>query len=67
MKDVGKVVARVRDSWRRGVCDERGQGVAEYIIILAVIVIAAIVLAIAFHEQLSAVWESVTSSLGELA
>ncbi len=47
--------------------EEAGQGVAEYVIILAVIVIAAIVLAIAFHDQLAAVWESVTSQLGDLA
>jgi Flp pilus assembly pilin Flp len=46
--------------------DETGQGVAEYVIILAVIVIAAIVLAIAFKDQLETVWDSVTSALGEL-
>ena len=51
-------------SWLKG---ETGQGVAEYIIILAVIVVAAIVLAIAFHDQLSAVWDSVTSQLGGIA
>jgi Flp pilus assembly pilin Flp len=47
--------------------EDEGQGVAEYVIILAVIVIAAIVLAIAFHDQLAAVWGSVTSQLGDLA
>ncbi|MCL2881735.1 MAG: hypothetical protein FWF45_02425 [Coriobacteriia bacterium] len=47
--------------------DESGQGVAEYVIILAVIVVAAIILAVAFHEQLAAVWQSVTSQLGDLA
>jgi len=47
--------------------DENGQGVAEYVIILAVIVVAAIILAVAFHEQLAAVWQSVTSQLGDLA
>ena len=46
---------------------DRGQGVAEYIIILAVIVIACIVLAIAFHGQLENVWNSVTSQLGSIA
>jgi len=46
---------------------ESGQGVAEYIIILAVIVIACIVLAIAFHSQLESVWNSVTSQLGSIA
>jgi Flp pilus assembly pilin Flp len=46
---------------------DRGQGVSEYVIILAVIVIAAIVLAVAFHDQLETIWENVTSSLGELA
>ncbi|MCL2679975.1 MAG: hypothetical protein FWF11_00635 [Coriobacteriia bacterium] len=43
-----------------------GQGVAEYVIILAVVVIACIILAIAFHEQLAGVWESVTSQLGSI-
>jgi Flp pilus assembly pilin Flp len=61
----------IRNSMQNGIRnvlrDEAGQGVAEYIIILAVVVVAAIVLAIAFHEQLSAVWDSVTSQLGELA
>jgi len=47
--------------------NEAGQGVAEYIIILAVIVVAAIILAIAFHDQLAAVWNSVTEQLGGLA
>jgi len=44
-----------------------GQGVSEYVIILAVIVIACIILAIAFHEQLVNVWESITSQLGGIA
>ncbi|MCL2655255.1 MAG: hypothetical protein FWD65_06125 [Coriobacteriia bacterium] len=47
--------------------DESGQGVAEYVIILAVIVVAAIILAVAFHDQLAAVWQNVTSQLGDLA
>jgi len=51
----------------RWLSDETGQGVAEYIIILAVIVVAAIILAIAFHDQLAAVWESVTEQLGGIA
>ncbi|MCL2323961.1 MAG: hypothetical protein FWC48_00055 [Actinomycetia bacterium] len=46
---------------------ESGQGVAEYVIILAVIVVAAIILAVAFHDQLAAVWQSVTSQIGDLA
>jgi Flp pilus assembly pilin Flp len=50
--------------WYCKCLSESGQGVAEYIIILAVIVIACIILAVAFHEQLSSVWESVTSQLG---
>jgi Flp pilus assembly pilin Flp len=52
---------------RKFLRDDSGQGVSEYIIILAVIVIAAIVLAIAFYDQLSAVWDSVTSGLGDLS
>ena len=55
--------ARVRACLR----GESGQGVAEYVIILAVIVVAAIILAVAFHDKLSAVWQSVTSQLGDLA
>lgn len=47
--------------------DESGQGVAEYVIILAVIVVAAIILAVAFHDKLAAVWQSVTSQLGDLS
>jgi len=54
----------VSTRWLR---NESGQGVAEYIIILAVIVVAAIILAIAFHEQLAAVWDSVTDQLGGIA
>jgi Flp pilus assembly pilin Flp len=46
---------------------ESGQGVAEYIIILAVIVIACIILAIAFHEQLTNVWQSITDQIGAIA
>ncbi|MCL2438229.1 MAG: hypothetical protein FWE48_00430 [Coriobacteriia bacterium] len=45
---------------------ESGQGVAEYVIILAVIVIACIILAIAFHEQLTSVWQSITEQLGAI-
>jgi len=55
--------ARLRTSAR----NESGQGVAEYVIILAVIVVAAIILAVAFHDKLAAVWQSVTSQLGDLA
>jgi len=51
---------------RRATGDEQGQGVAEYVIILAVIVVAAIILAIAFHDKLAAVWQSVTEQLGDL-
>ena len=43
---------------------DSGQGVAEYIIILAIIVIACIALAIAFNNQLTALWERVTGALG---
>ena len=42
---------------------DSGQGVAEYIIILAVIVIACIGLAFLFRDQLSVLWETVTSAL----
>jgi len=52
---------------RAGARDESGQGVAEYVIILAVIVVAAIILAVAFHDKLASVWQSVTNQLGDLA
>ena len=66
MNGIRHFMVRVR--WYLGrLNDESGQGVAEYIIILAVIVVAAIVLAIAFHDQLADVWDSVTSQLGEIA
>ena len=45
---------------------DSGQGVAEYVIILAVIVIACIVLAVLFHEQLVALWEKVTGALEDI-
>ena len=51
----------------KGYCSLRsdsGQGVAEYIIILAVIVIACIALAIAFKGQLTELWNTVTGALG---
>lgn len=43
--------------------DEQGQGISEYLIILAVVVIAAIALATTFSDQLSALWGSITSQL----
>lgn len=48
------------------VADDCGQGIAEYVIILAVIVVAGIVLVTAFGDQLSTVWESVTTQFGTL-
>ena len=45
---------------------ESGQGIAEYVIILAVIVIACIILAVAFHGQLQALWDSITTQLGSI-
>lgn|GEM_PF-1113484 len=52
--------------WYHKAKSDSGQGVAEYVIILAVIVIACIILAIAFHEQLTSVWESITQQLGAI-
>ena len=50
--------------WCRIKCSlDSGQGVAEYIIVLAVIVIACIALAIAFRDQLTALWDKVTGEL----
>jgi len=54
--------------WCKAKCRlDSGQGVAEYVIILAVIVIACIVLAVLFHEQLVALWEKVTGELADIA
>ncbi|MCL2605957.1 MAG: hypothetical protein FWD93_01570, partial [Coriobacteriia bacterium] len=46
---------------------ELGQGVAEYVIILAVIVIACIALAIIFRGQLVTLWESITGEFGTIS
>ncbi len=62
-----QLVVKRRIDLRARLRDESGQGVAEYVIILAVIVVAAIILAVAFHDKLAAVWESVTNQLGDLA
>lgn len=43
--------------------NDEGQGISEYLIILAVVVIAAIALATTFSDQLSALWGSITSQL----
>ena len=71
LREVGRRLrgASVKAAARlRSVADaDSGQGVAEYVIILAVIVVAAIILAIAFHDKLAAVWQSVTDQLGDLA
>lgn len=45
---------------------DSGQGVAEYAIILAVIVVGAIALATAFSTQLGTVWTSVTTQMSAL-
>lgn len=42
---------------------DEGQGISEYLIILAVVVIAAIALATTFSDQLTALWASITSQL----
>ncbi|MCL2333133.1 MAG: hypothetical protein FWC54_06615 [Actinomycetia bacterium] len=62
-----RAIAKLRIQLHAGLRDESGQGVAEYVIILAVIVVAAIILAVAFHDKLAAVWQSVTDQLGDLA
>lgn len=43
--------------------NDEGQGISEYLIILAVVVIAAIALATTFSDQLSSLWGSITSQL----
>ena len=45
---------------------DAGQGVAEYAIILAVIVVGAIALATAFSTQLGEVWSSITTQMATL-
>lgn len=47
--------------------DESGQGISEYLIILAVVVIAAIALATTFSDQLSSLWESITTQLSSIS
>lgn len=49
------------------ITSDAGQGIAEYLIILAVVVIAAIALATSFSGELSALWESITSQLSAIA
>ncbi|MDR1775462.1 MAG: Flp family type IVb pilin [Actinomycetes bacterium] len=44
--------------------DESGQGVVEYVIILAVIAIACVGLAVLFHNKLKTLWDKVTEELG---
>lgn len=46
---------------------ESGQGISEYLIILAVVVIAAIALATTFSDQLTNLWDSITSQLAAIS
>ena len=46
---------------------ESGQGISEYLIILAVVVIAAIALATTFSDQLTSLWDSITSQLAAIS
>lgn len=45
---------------------ESGQGISEYLIILAVVVIAAIALATTFSGQLKSLWDSITQQLAAI-
>lgn len=51
----------------RVISRESGQGISEYLIILAVVVIAAIALATTFSEQLTSLWTSITSQLSAIS
>ncbi len=46
---------------------EEGQGISEYLIILAVVVIAAIALATTFSDQLTSLWTSITTQLSAIS
>ncbi|MCL2525518.1 MAG: hypothetical protein FWE46_00480 [Coriobacteriia bacterium] len=59
-------LAQLPAAFVRRAQSDSGQGVSEYIIILAVIVIACIILAVAFHGQLESLWSSVTGKLGAI-
>lgn len=52
---------------RKFVSHDEGQGISEYLIILAVVVIAAITLATTFSTELTALWNSITSQLSAIA
>lgn len=45
---------------------DEGQGISEYLIILAVVVVAAIALATTFSGELSGLWDSITSQITAL-
>lgn len=49
------------------VASDKGQGISEYLIILAVVVIAAIALATTFSTELTGLWDSITSQLSAIA
>lgn len=53
--------------FRFALSSEEGQGISEYLIILAVVVIAAIALATTFSDQLTALWGSITSQLSAIS
>ena len=46
---------------------DSGQGISEYLIILAVVVIAAIALATTFSTELTSLWESITSQISAIS
>jgi len=64
LEKLGRAKEKVSDGATRMYCGlkcESGQGISEYIIILAVIVIVCIALAIAFRGQLVGFWERVNA------
>lgn len=56
----------MNDNKIRSLSCDAGQGIAEYVIILAVIVVTGIVLVTAFGGQLTSVWTNVTTQFGTL-
>ena len=47
----------------RKLVSERGQGTAEYAILIAVVVVAAVVLVVAFGDKLTAIWTNANSQM----
>lgn len=61
----GKITS-LMNNIKKSLVSESGQGISEYLIILAVVVIAAIALATTFSDQLSTLWGSITTQLSAI-